>query len=104
MQSECFENKKWGEKGRCFQVGGIIIAPGEEEEEEEEEETKLTFIDFESLCYVDVFKLFCWKFQSFYFCLFYHLFGIESLYFFPTLVFSYSFKQLIYWLRWLLFL
>ena len=69
MQSECFEKKKWGEKGRCFQVGGIIIAPGEEEEEEEEE-TKLTFIDFESLCYVDVFKLFCWKFQSFTFVCF----------------------------------
>ena len=36
-----------------YQVGGSIIAPGEEEE------TKLTFFDFESLCYVDAFTLFC---------------------------------------------
>ena len=76
-QSECFEKKKWAEKGRRCQVGGSIIAPGGEEEK-----TKLTFINFESLCYVDVFTLFYWNFTSFYFRLFYHLFGIESLYFF----------------------
>ena len=73
--------KKWGEKGRHCQVEGSIIAPGGGEEE-----TKLTFIDFESLCYIDVFTLFCWKFTSFYFSLSYHLFGIESLYFFIRLV------------------
>ena len=97
-QSECFEKKKWGRKGRCCQVGASIITPGGEEEE-----TKL-FIDIESLCYVDVFILFCWKILSFYFCLFYHLFDTESLYLFPSLVFSYSFQRLMYWLHWLVFL
>ena len=76
-RTECFEKKKWGENERRYQVGGSIIAPGEEEEE-----TKLTFFDFESLCYVDAFTLFCWKFASFSLCFLYHLFGIESLIFF----------------------
>ena len=69
--------EKWGEKGRRCEVGGSIISPGAEEEK-----TKFTFIVLESLCYVDVFTLSCWKFTSQYFCLFYHLFGIESFYFF----------------------
>ena len=73
---ERFEKKKWGENERRYQVGGSIIAPGQEEE------TKLTFIDFESLCYVDAFTLFCGKFTSFSLCLLYHLFGIENLIFF----------------------
>ena len=53
-QSEYFEKKKRGEKGRCCQVGGSIITPTGEEKE-----TKLMFTDFERLCYVDVFTLFC---------------------------------------------
>ena len=57
------------------------------------------FIDFESLCYDDVFTFFYGKFTSSYFCLFYHLFGIESLQFSATdiliklVAFSYKFES-----------
>ena len=41
-------------------IGGSIVTPGGEEEE-----TKSMIIDFESLCYVDVFYIILWKIYMF---------------------------------------